>query len=299
MFPWQIFTRIFFERNLGSTNRNDAVLYQIFAYLSFFRLDELSPADFRKLIVSQEATKMHVFLQFAFNADLLREHLREEWMTLYDFQYIDDKIIGGVERNLPAIAEIIKSVEKRATGKVTSALSVSSFQESQPDKLTESHMSMHDTKASDLMSGDGEEQKKREKTEFKPFNLTKPKPKMIPAPEQIKREIKARPAPKNMNKKTLADIEADKKERRQATINAIRGEYEGNVQKRFALATEARPTVSKVAKVHEQVEEAITRELKFQGNRPRPMPNFEKNEATVKLNVAALKREKHLIDKED
>jgi len=73
---------------------------------------------------------MHVFLQFAFNADLLRDHLREEWTTLYDFSYIDDKIIGGVERNLPAIADIIKNVEKRATGKVTSALSVSSIQES-------------------------------------------------------------------------------------------------------------------------------------------------------------------------
>ena len=73
---------------------------------------------------------MHVFMQFAFNAETLREHLREEWMTLYDFQHIDDKIIGGVERNLPAVAEIIKSVEKRATGKVTSALSVSSHQDS-------------------------------------------------------------------------------------------------------------------------------------------------------------------------
>ena len=47
-------------------------------------------------------------------------------MSLYDFQYIDEKIIGGVERNLPAVADIIKSVEKRATGKVTTALSQSS-----------------------------------------------------------------------------------------------------------------------------------------------------------------------------
>lgn len=44
---------------------------------------------------------------------------------------------------------------------------------------------------------------------------------MIPAPEQIKREIKARPMPKNMNKKTLADIEAEKKARRTATTKAI------------------------------------------------------------------------------
>jgi len=117
---------------MGSINRNDATLYQIFAYLSFFRLDELSPADYRKLVTSQEATKMHVFMQFAFNADQLREHLREEWMTLYDFSYIDEKIIGGVERNLPAVADIIKNVEKRATGKVTSALSASSAKDSLP-----------------------------------------------------------------------------------------------------------------------------------------------------------------------
>ena len=79
----------------------------------------------------------------------------------------------------------------------------------------------------ELLSDGGEEAPKK-KTEFKPFNLTKPKPKMIPPPEQIKREIKAKPVPKNMFKKTLADIENDKAQRRQATVNAIKGEYETN-----------------------------------------------------------------------
>lgn len=115
---------MFFERNSSSTNRNDAVLYQIFAYLCFFRLEELQVSDFRKIVLSQEATKMHTFLQFAFNADNLRENLREPWMEFYDYLYIDEKIIGGVERSLPNVQEIIKSVEKRATGKVTSTLSV-------------------------------------------------------------------------------------------------------------------------------------------------------------------------------
>jgi len=74
--------------------------------------------------MSQESTKMHTFLQFAFNADNLRENLRQEWMEFYDFSYIDEKIIGGVERNLPNIQDIIRSVEKRATGKAMSTLSV-------------------------------------------------------------------------------------------------------------------------------------------------------------------------------
>lgn len=72
---------------------------------------------------------------------------------------------------------------------------------------------------------------------------------MIPPPEQIKREIKARPMPANHNKKTLADIENDKKSRRNATINAIKNEYEANGKKRFPLATEGRPTINKFNKV--------------------------------------------------
>jgi hypothetical protein len=52
--------------------------------------------------------------------------MREPWMAVYDFTYIDDKIIGGVEKNLPAVADIIKYIEKRATGKITSTLSMNS-----------------------------------------------------------------------------------------------------------------------------------------------------------------------------
>ena len=66
---------------------------------------------------------MHIFLQFVFNADGLREHVREAWMELYDFQYIDDKIIGGIEKNLPNVSEILRIVERKATGKVQSTLS--------------------------------------------------------------------------------------------------------------------------------------------------------------------------------
>jgi hypothetical protein len=66
---------------------------------------------------------MHNFLQFLFNADTLRENVREAWIEIYDFQYIDDKIIGGIEKNLPNVTEILRIVERKATGKVTSTLS--------------------------------------------------------------------------------------------------------------------------------------------------------------------------------
>ena len=66
---------------------------------------------------------MNTFLSFAFNVDTLRQNLREPWMAAYDFDYIDNKIIGGVEKNLPAVSDIMRYVEKKATGKLTSQLS--------------------------------------------------------------------------------------------------------------------------------------------------------------------------------
>ena len=133
---------------------------------------------------------MHTFLQFAFNSDLLREHVRDEWITLYDYQYIDDTIIGGVEKHLPAVSDILKNVEKRATGKVTSQMTMSvnsSHMGTEAGNATKrSHASLgaglDQTNASasqlDEISEGGEPVKKF--TTPVPFNLTKSKPKMIP-----------------------------------------------------------------------------------------------------------------------
>lgn len=77
-------------------------------------------------------------------------------------------------------------------------------------------------------TGGPEEKNIRLITVPKPFNLTKAKPKMIPLPEAVKREVVAAPLPKNMNKLSLADIEMKKKQRRLATASAIRREYEKN-----------------------------------------------------------------------
>jgi len=88
-------------------------------------------------------------------------------MNLYDFTYIDDKIIGTVEKNLPNVSEILKTVEKRATGKTVSALS----QSDENTKFSET---------GGLQSTMQEEVKAKKVTEQKPFNLTKLKPKVIP-----------------------------------------------------------------------------------------------------------------------
>ena len=118
----QVFTTAIFKLFSSSTNRNDLTLYQIFAYLSLFRLDELAIEDYKRLVLSQDAVKMNVLLQFLFDTESLKKYVREDWMQLYDYTYIDEKIIAGVERNLPNVAEILVTIEKRATGKAVSTL---------------------------------------------------------------------------------------------------------------------------------------------------------------------------------
>ena len=86
-----------------------------------------------------------------------------------------------------------------------------------------------------------------------PFNLTKVKPKMIPVPEAIKREIIANPVPRANHRKTLAEIEAEKKERRAGLQKAIRDEYEGGAKQRFPLATEGLKSTKKIEKVREDL----------------------------------------------
>ena len=97
----------------------------------------------------------------------------------------------------------------------------------------------------------------------------------------------------------LADIEKEKQLRRAATTEAIRKQYEENPKKRFDLATAARPSATYGEVVKAQVEAQIQSELKFGDFKPREMPDFNKNQADVKLNLAALKREKALIEKEE
>ena len=55
-----------------------------------------------------------------------------------------------------------------------------------------------------------QEQHVRALTVPEPFNLTKARPKMIPLPQVMKREVKAVPVPKHQNRVMLADIEKEK-----------------------------------------------------------------------------------------
>ena len=65
------------------------------------------------------------------------------------------------------------------------------------------------------------------------------------------------------------------------------------------MATEGLPSTKKIDKVRETLEQERTREHKFGDFKPKEMPDFNKKAAAVKINVAAMRREKNLLEKEE
>jgi hypothetical protein len=46
----KVFTENFFNMNKASTERKDEILFQIFSYITIFRLEELPADDYKQLI---------------------------------------------------------------------------------------------------------------------------------------------------------------------------------------------------------------------------------------------------------
>jgi len=64
-----------------------------------------------------------------------------------------------------------------------------------------SSQSMHQAAGASMIEED--EVPKKAPTVPKPFNLTRPKPKVIPQPEAMPREVKSNPVPKGLFKRNL------------------------------------------------------------------------------------------------
>lgn len=129
---------------------------------------------------------------------------------------------------------------------------------------------------------------------MRPFKLTKPKPKVIPQPEAIPREVKSNPVPKNLFKRNLAEIEAEKEERRRKEQEAVREGYAKSEKQKFPLATEARRP-DKFERAKQEVLKRREDQLQFGMKYSRDLPDFSKLEAPVKLTSAAVLREGHAL----
>jgi hypothetical protein len=61
-------------------------------------MDELPFNEFKKMVLSQEASKMNVLFTFLFSLEELRERVFEQWSESLELDYLESKL-------LPKLAE--------------------------------------------------------------------------------------------------------------------------------------------------------------------------------------------------
>ena len=219
--------------------------------------------------------------------------MREKWITLYDYNYVDKEIIGGLMNTKQKLSELIKFIKDKATF---------GFSTKEKEKENESEQSQkQEINSSSKLKSDIMPSMKATKKPVKqitipePFNLSVNKPRILQEPMAISNHPKVTPLPlANYQKTSLKEIEKERKNRLEIIKKNIisRTEKDRNL---YTLQTDNRP--NNLEKIKEEVENEIQKTLQFNNKYAQPMKDFSKFQGDVKYNETAIIREEYLIDK--
>ena len=244
---------------------------------------------------------MNELFTYLFDENVLKNKLREKWIKLYDFNFVDKDIIGGLLTTKKNISDLLTFIYNKATA---SHLSVDEKEESAPFPETVGPSTTVGAKSKPEETKGGQKfEKELSKPKLNkkvtipvPFNLSENKPRVLQEPMAISNQIKIKPLPlANYKKTSLKEIEEKRKEQLQIIKNNIIEKHKK--AKAFELQTDKRPT--NIEKIRDEVENKIQSTLQFDNKYMNPIKDFSKCDADVKYNEAAIIREEYLIDKKN
>ena len=244
---------------------------------------------------------MNELFTYLFDENVLKNKLREKWIKLYDFNFVDKDIIGGLLTTKKNISDLLTFIYNKATA---SHLSVDEKEESAPFPETVGPSTTVGAKSKPEETKGGQKfEKELSKPKLNkkvtipvPFNLSENKPRVLQEPMAISNQIKIKPLPlANYKKTSLKEIEEKRKEQLQIIKNNIIEKHKK--AKAFDLQTDKRPT--NIEKIRDEVENKIQSTLQFDNKYMNPIKDFSKCDADVKYNEAAIIREEYLIDKKN
>lgn len=89
-------------------------MYTILTYLSVFRIEELGMSKFKSIALTQEPSKISIFISYLFNIENLWNTIRASWMKVIDLEYIENKLIPKLERFIPDMMKFTYELEANA-----------------------------------------------------------------------------------------------------------------------------------------------------------------------------------------
>jgi len=124
--------------------------------------------------------------------------------------------------------------------------------------------------------------------------LSRTRAPILPEPQEIKNSFDLKEVPSYLNRTTLATLDAEKIERQAKVRDATTRKYS---EKDIPKFNETKYGRSKL-EIARELEEARTRDLKFDASYYHDPPNFDEKKAKVRLNVASILREDYLFRKQ-
>lgn len=262
----------FYFKHSAEISLQDRTRYCIFAYLAMMRLDELGWPAFEKLVMSQDQRVIYVFMNFLFSAHNLQQWMKPEWLKIFDEEYIDQALIGGVLKWAEPASDLLTYLEEKVYN-------------IQPPKDETVDVGPNVTVP-------------------EPFNLTRPKPRMVPEPDAID----CTPKGSLLNEKILDPnftpaVDAKIKAQLQQNAADLAKKYDPALEFQFKTAERVgalRPdgTQTFYPRIKEAVERERAAELQFEVNPVKMPPKAPTAEtAPIKLNTAAILREDNVYRK--
>ena len=223
--------------------------------------------------------------------------MREKWISLYDFNYVDKEIIGGLMDTKHKYSDVIKIIHDKAT---CGFASKENEEEKSGEKGAESGAKEGESQSKPTNLGkDSKSPRKLNKkiTIPEPFNLSVNKPKILQEPIAISNHPKFTSLPlPNYQKTSLKDIENERKNRLEVIKKNI---IERTVKDRNLYTMESDNRPKNLEKIREEVENEIQKTLQFNNKYCTPLKDFSKFKGDVKYNETAIIREEYLIDKKN
>lgn len=271
----RLFVNSFLYKNPSMAQRSDQTLYMILGYMLLFRLNELGIGEFRNFLMCGLGTPpaLNALMKYCFSEEDLNDWVKQEWCKVYDIKYIEDDIIGFLQSKKAEAAPMLEEISLKATGTIG-------------EEAAEAKAKAE--------AADATRKPARPRIEVKPFNLTQPKPRLIPQPEAISREIKAQPVPEGLKKTDLKKVAEEKVKRLEGWKEKTAAKYPKDLE--FEFKTAERPGVNEIQELERAVNDVKYKECTFQPASAKPY-RPPQAAADVRQNTASVLREDHLVRK--